>query len=94
MLLSLDKKGTLYDQIARAIRSALLEGRIVAGDRLPSTRTLATALGVLHSFDLPGAAATFSQGINNEGRLVGRYATPDGVPHGFISGTIAAASCL
>jgi GntR family transcriptional regulator/MocR family aminotransferase len=46
MQLSLDKKGTLYDQIARAIRLALLEGGIVAGDRLPSTRTLATALGV------------------------------------------------
>ena len=49
--------------------------------------------GNLHSFDLPGAAATFSQGINNEGRIVGRYAAA-GVSHAFISGTIAAASCL
>src|SRR3984957_16951608 len=46
MQLSLDKKGTLYDQIARAIRLALLEGRIVAGDKLPSTRTFAKTLGV------------------------------------------------
>ena len=46
MQLSLDKKGTLYDQIARAIRLALLEGRIAAGDRLPSTRTFAKTLGV------------------------------------------------
>ena len=44
--LVLDKRGALYDQIARAIRSAVLEGRIVAGYRLPSTRTFATALGV------------------------------------------------
>jgi hypothetical protein len=50
--------------------------------------------GNLHSFDVPGAAATFAQGINNEGRIVGRYATPDGVPHAFVSGGIAAASCL
>jgi hypothetical protein len=50
--------------------------------------------GNLHSFDVPGAAATFSQGINNEGRLVGRYATADGVPHVFVSERIAAASCL
>jgi hypothetical protein len=49
--------------------------------------------GNLHSFDLPGAEATFSQGINNEGRLVGRYATA-GIPHAFVSGRIAAASCL
>lgn len=44
--LVLDQRGTLYDQIARAIRSAVLEGRVVAGARLPSTRTFATALGV------------------------------------------------
>lgn len=46
MYLTLDKKGTLYDQIARAIKLEILEGRIVAGARLPSTRVLATALGV------------------------------------------------
>jgi hypothetical protein len=49
--------------------------------------------GNLRSFDLPGAGATFAQGINNEGRMVGRYATA-GVQHAFVSGRIAAASCL
>jgi hypothetical protein len=49
--------------------------------------------GNLQSFDLPGAVATFAQGINNEGRIVGRYAA-DGVPHAFVSGRFAAASCL
>jgi hypothetical protein len=49
--------------------------------------------GNLHSFDVPGAGATFAQGINNEGRIVGRYVT-DGVPHAFVSGRIAAASCF
>jgi GntR family transcriptional regulator / MocR family aminotransferase len=57
MLLALDKRGTLYDQIARAIRVEILEGRIVAGSKLPSTRTLAIALGVsrksvLQAYDL------------------------------------------
>src|ERR1700679_977394 len=46
MYLTLDKKGTLYDQIARAIKLEILEGRLVAGSKLPSTRALATALGV------------------------------------------------
>ena len=50
--------------------------------------------GNLHSFDLPGSVATFAQGINNEGRMVGRYATADGVAHAFVSGIFAAASCL
>jgi hypothetical protein len=49
--------------------------------------------GNLHSFDVPGAGATFTQGINNEGRIVGRYGA-DGVQHAFVSGRIAAASCL
>jgi GntR family transcriptional regulator/MocR family aminotransferase len=46
MYLTLDKKGTLYEQIARALKLEILEGRIAAGSKLPSTRTLATALGV------------------------------------------------
>lgn len=46
MYLTLDKKGTLYEQIARAIKLEILEGRLIAGSKLPSTRTLATALGV------------------------------------------------
>jgi GntR family transcriptional regulator/MocR family aminotransferase len=46
MYLTLDKQGTLYDQIARAIKLEILEGRVVAGSKLPSTRALATALGV------------------------------------------------
>lgn len=46
MHLVLDNLGTLYDQIARAIRSAVLDGRLVAGSRLPSTRAFATTLGV------------------------------------------------
>ena len=50
--------------------------------------------GSLHSFDLPGAGATIAQGINNEGRVVGRYAKADGLEHAFVTGRIAGASCL
>ncbi|HEX3914346.1 MAG TPA: PLP-dependent aminotransferase family protein [Steroidobacteraceae bacterium] len=57
MNLTLDGKGALYDQIARALKLEILEGRIAAGSKLPSTRVLATALGVsrksvLQSYDL------------------------------------------
>ena len=46
MELSLDKQGTLYEQIARALKRAILEGRMPAGSKLPSTRALAVALKV------------------------------------------------
>jgi len=46
MYLALDKKGTLYEQIARALKLEILEGRLAAGSKLPSTRNLATALRV------------------------------------------------
>src|ERR1700761_2319143 len=57
MYLALDKKGTLYDQIARALKLEILEGRLAAGSKLPSTRSLATALGgarksVLQAYEL------------------------------------------
>jgi GntR family transcriptional regulator / MocR family aminotransferase len=46
MFLALDKQGALYDQIARAIKLLILEGRVLAGSKLPSTRRLAATLGV------------------------------------------------
>ena len=44
--LPLDGEGPLYGQIYRAIRNAILEGRVGAGTRLPTTRALAAELGI------------------------------------------------
>src|ERR1700744_5605946 len=63
MHLTLDKKGTLYDQIARAIKLEILEGRIVAGTRLPSTRALATALGVARKSVLQAYELLCAEGL-------------------------------
>jgi GntR family transcriptional regulator/MocR family aminotransferase len=62
MRLTLDQKGTLYEQIARAIKLEILGGRLAAGSKLPSTRDLATAMGVsrksvLQAYDLLCAEA-------------------------------------
>lgn len=46
MDLTLDNAGALYEQIARALKRAILDGQILPGSRLPSTRALARALGV------------------------------------------------
>lgn len=45
-LLELDGEGALYEQLARALKLAILSGRFAAGARLPATRTLSETLGV------------------------------------------------
>src|SRR6185295_17124896 len=46
MYLDLDGGGTLYQQLARALKRSILEGRLRAGTRLPPTRELAAELGM------------------------------------------------
>jgi GntR family transcriptional regulator/MocR family aminotransferase len=46
MFLELDGNGDLYNQLARAIKRAILEGRMPVGTRLPSTRALAQDLSL------------------------------------------------
>ncbi len=46
MLLTLDGHGELNLQLFRALKRAVLDGRLVAGSRLPATRTLAAELGL------------------------------------------------
>ena len=48
--LGLDRtSGDLEGQVHRAVRERILDGRLAAGQRLPSTRALAAALGVARS---------------------------------------------
>jgi GntR family transcriptional regulator/MocR family aminotransferase len=46
MDLGLDGQGALYEQLARALKRAILEGRFAAGSHLPATRELARMLRV------------------------------------------------
>ena len=60
MILQLDGRGPLSEQLARALKAGILEGRYAAGGWLPPTRTLATTLGlsrntVLAAYELLGA---------------------------------------
>jgi GntR family transcriptional regulator/MocR family aminotransferase len=45
-MLRLDGRGALFEQLARALKTEILEGRYAAGKPLPSTRALAEALGL------------------------------------------------
>ena len=44
-----DSPRTLRTQVTVAIRDAILDGGLRAGDRLPATRTLARELGIARS---------------------------------------------
>jgi GntR family transcriptional regulator/MocR family aminotransferase len=44
MNLTLDAQGTLYEQLARALKRAIVDGYYTAGSALPATRTLARTL--------------------------------------------------
>src|SRR6516164_2499509 len=71
--------GPLYQQIYDGYRAAILDGRLRAGNRIPSTRALAEKLGISR---LPVLNA-FEQ-LSHEGYLEGRVG----------SGTYVAASVL
>lgn len=67
---ALDRESSepLAVQLADALRSAASEGRLRAGDRLPSTRALAESLGVSRTV----TAAAYEQ-LHAEGWIAGRH---------------------
>jgi GntR family transcriptional regulator/MocR family aminotransferase len=46
MLIKFDQQGSLFEQLARALKREILEGRLKANSYMPATRKLADALGV------------------------------------------------
>lgn len=76
MHLQLDGKGALHAQLTRALKEALVAGRLAQGSRLPATRTLARELGISRNTVL-----TAYEQLHAEGYLHGRvgsgsYVTP------------------
>ena len=67
MFLELDGHGPHYSQLTRAMKSAILSGRLAAGARLPPTRVLAEDLGVSRITVL-----TAYEQLRAEGYIVGR----------------------
>src|ERR1700722_14963707 len=55
----------VYRQVYERIRSEILSGRLVAGARLPSSRTLASELGIAR-----GTVVTAFQMLSGEGYTV------------------------
>jgi GntR family transcriptional regulator/MocR family aminotransferase len=76
VLLKLDGRTRLGDQIYRALRGAILEGRLAPGLRLPPTRALAEESGVARNTVLVAYERLLAEGYV-EGRVgSGTYVTP------------------
>ena len=67
MYLDLDGQGARYAQLIRALKGAILDGRVAAGARLPASRSLARELDVSRNTVL----AAYEQ-LQAEGFLLGR----------------------
>ena len=64
----LDETGSLTDRLFRGVRAAILDGRVAAGDQLPSSRRLAADLGLSRKV----VARAYTH-LADEGYLEGRH---------------------
>ena len=69
-------RSPLYDQLYVALRGAILEGRLKAGGRLPSTRSLAKELGVSRNTVLEAFSQLRVEGYIESRTGSGTYVTP------------------
>lgn len=76
MYLQLDGRGPLYDQLTRALKTSILNGRIPAGTQLPPTRELAQELEISRTTVL----AAYEQ-LRAEGFIDGRVGSGSFVSH-------------
>ena len=70
-------EGPLSRQLYTAIRSAILEGRLGAGERMPASRVLAADLGVSRNTALAAIDQLVSEGYLETRRGSGCYVTQD-----------------
>jgi GntR family transcriptional regulator / MocR family aminotransferase len=71
MFLKLDQEGLLYSQVYRALRRQILSGRMRPGSRLPSTRWLASELGVSRNTALLAYEQLIAEGYLTAGSHAG-----------------------
>lgn len=85
MYLQLDGRGPLYDQLTRALKASILDGRIPAGSQLPPTRELAQELEISRTTVLAAyeqlRAEGFIDGRVGSGSFVSQLQTRPPPPH-------------
>src|SRR5688572_4114713 len=75
--LRLDGGGPLFGQIYRALKEEILTGRLAPGARLPSTRRLASDLGVSRNTTAPIYDQLFAEGYLVTRTGSGTYVAPE-----------------
>ena len=73
MWLALDGEGPLYRQAYRALRAAILDGRLAAGVRLPSSRVLARDAKLARNTVLQAYEQLVSEGYAESRRGAGTF---------------------
>ncbi len=73
MFLKLDAKGPLYDQIYRAMRANILDGRLSPGSRAPATRELARDLHVSRNVAMLAYQQLLAEGYLTTRRGAGTF---------------------
>jgi GntR family transcriptional regulator / MocR family aminotransferase len=91
MLVTLGEEGTLQQRVYSGLRHAILEGRLRAGSRLPSTRLLARDLGVSRNTALLAYEQLLGEGYVVARAGSGTYVAPQ-LPDAMLSAREAGAA--
>ena len=75
--LELDGEGPLYEQLSRALKRSILEGRFGAGKRLPATRALSKELGLSRNTVLGAYEMLCTEQLVTADGRSGTYVTED-----------------
>ncbi len=81
MYLEFDGQGPLYAQLTRALKGAILAGRVAAGARLPATRVLARELELSRNTVLAAYEQLHAEGFLHGRVGSGSYVTATGTAH-------------
>ncbi len=71
--LPLDGRGALYTQLTRALKRAILQGRLIAGTPLPPTRALARTLGLSRNTVIAAYDALCAESLTTARGRAGTY---------------------
>lgn len=91
MFLRLDKEGSLYGQVYRALRAEILGGRMAPGARVPPTRWLAAELGISRNIAILAYEQLLAEGYLTARRGAGTFVAPE-LPENLTTAAGATAS--
>jgi GntR family transcriptional regulator / MocR family aminotransferase len=83
--LQLDGAGRLYQQVYRALRGEILSGRLASGERVPSTRHIASLLNISRNTAVMAYEQLLAEGfIQVRSGAAGTVVAPVLPPDGYV----------